>query len=50
MPCGAPLSHGVLEQVLAQLLALIPEAAPAFRSDRDGPLDAPQVVAAGSPL
>lgn len=39
MTRGAPLSHGVLEQVLAQLQTLIPAAAVAFRSDQDGPLD-----------
>ncbi|MCX5937404.1 MAG: hypothetical protein NTW02_04175 [Cyanobium sp. LacPavin_0920_WC12_MAG_62_9] len=35
---GAPLSHGVLEQVLGQLQALIPTSELQFRSDRDGPI------------
>jgi hypothetical protein len=35
---GAPLSHGVLEQVLDQLQALIPTSELQFRSDRDGPI------------
>ena len=35
---GAPLSHGVLEQVLGQLQALIPNSGIQFRSDRDGPI------------
>ena len=35
---GAPLSHGVLEQVLSQLETLIPTSELTFRSDRDGPI------------
>lgn len=35
---GAPLSHGVLEQVLGQIQALIPTSELEFRSDRDGPI------------
>ena len=35
---GAPLSHGVLEQLLGQLQALIPTSELQFRSDRDGPI------------
>ncbi len=49
MTRGAPLSHGVLEQVLAQLLVLIPTAAVAFRSDQDGPLDPAHAAAAARP-
>ncbi|MFM8674751.1 MAG: hypothetical protein ACKOCA_06960 [Vulcanococcus sp.] len=35
---GAPLSHGVLEQVLDVLAELSPGAALIDRSDRDGPI------------
>ena len=35
---GAPLSHGVLEQMLGQLQALIPTSELQYRSDRDGPI------------
>ena len=35
---GAPLSHGVLDQLLGQLQALIPTRELQFRSDRDGPI------------
>ena len=35
---GAPLSHGVLEQLLGQLQALIPTSELQFRSDLDGPI------------
>lgn len=35
---GAPLSQAVLEQVLAHLSVLIPDAQLLYRSDRDGPL------------
>ena len=35
---GVPLSHGVLEQVLGQLKALMPTSELQFRSDRDGPI------------
>jgi len=35
---GAPLSHGVLEQVLGQLQALIPTSELQYRTDLDGPI------------
>jgi hypothetical protein len=35
---GAPLSHGVLEQMLGQLQALMPTSELQYRSDRDGPI------------
>jgi len=38
MGSGAPLSHGVLEQVLDVLAELSPGAALIYRSDRDGPI------------
>ena len=38
MGSGAPLSHAVLEQLLDLLLRLLPGAALAYRSDRDGPI------------
>ena len=38
MGSGAPLSHDVLEQVLDLLMRLLPGAALAYRSDRDGPI------------
>ena len=41
MTRGAPLSHGVLEQVLLQLQKLLPQAALQYRSDRDGPVEQP---------
>jgi hypothetical protein len=36
---GAPLSRGVLEQLLERLLQLLPESGLRYRSDRDGPLE-----------
>ena len=44
MTRGAPLSHGVLEQVLLQLQKLLPQAALQYRSDRDGPVEQPTGV------
>jgi hypothetical protein len=38
MGSGAPLSHAVLEQLLELLMRLLPGAALAYRSDRDGPI------------
>jgi hypothetical protein len=38
MGSGAPLSHGVLEQVLDLLLKLSPGTDLTYRSDRDGPI------------
>jgi len=38
MGSGAPLSHAVLEQLLELLMGLLPGAALAYRSDRDGPI------------
>ena len=35
---GAPLSRGVLEQLLQRLQQLLPESGLRYRSDRDGPL------------
>ena len=35
---GAPISHGVLAQVLDQLTQVVPGAVVQFRSDRDGPV------------
>ena len=35
---GAPHSHGVLEQVLGQLQALIPTSELQYRTDLDGPI------------
>ena len=37
MTRGAPLSHGVLEQVLVQLQKLLPQSTLLYRSDRDVP-------------
>ena len=39
MSRGAPVSRAVLEQVLAQLQALVPGSAVHYRSDRDGPVE-----------
>ena len=36
---GAPLSCGVLDQLLEQLQQLLPESELRYRSDRDGPLE-----------
>lgn len=36
---GAPLSRGVLEQLLQRLQQLLPESGLRYRSDRDGPLE-----------
>jgi hypothetical protein len=36
---GAPLSRGVLEQLLERLQQLLPESGLRYRSDRDGPLE-----------
>jgi hypothetical protein len=36
---GAPLSRGVLEQLLERLHQLLPESGLRYRSDRDGPLE-----------
>ena len=44
MTRGAPFSHGVLEQVLMQLLQLLPQATLQYRSDRDGPVEQPSGV------
>ena len=44
MTRGAPLSHGVLEQVLVQLQNLLPQATLQYRSDRDGPVEQPAGV------
>ena len=44
MTRGAPLSHGVLEQVLMQLQSLLPQATLQYRSDRDGPVEQPAGV------
>jgi hypothetical protein len=38
MGSGAPLSRGVLQQVLARLEELLPGATVTYRSDRDGPI------------
>ncbi len=38
MGAGAPLSHGVLQQVLALLEQQLPGAVLTYRSDRDGPI------------
>ncbi len=35
---GAPLSRGVLEELLQRLQQLLPESGLRYRSDRDGPL------------
>ena len=48
MTRGAPLSHGVLEQVLVQLQKLLPQAALQYRSDRDGPVEQPAGVRSGA--
>jgi len=44
MTRGAPLSHEVLEQMLAQLQNLLPQAMLQYRSDRDGPVEQPAGV------
>ena len=36
---GAPLSRGVLEQLLQRLQQLLPDSGLRYRSDRDGPLE-----------
>ena len=36
---GAPLSRGVLEELLQRLQQLLPESGMRYRSDRDGPLE-----------
>ena len=36
---GAPLSRGVLEQLLQRLQQLLPQCVLRYRSDRDGPLE-----------
>jgi hypothetical protein len=39
MSRGAPLSRGVLEQLLQRLQQLLPDSGLRYRSDRDGPLE-----------
>lgn len=49
MSRGAPLSHGVLEQVLAQLQVLLPTGRLQYRSDRDGPVEQSAGLTRSSP-
>ena len=39
MSRGAPLSRGVLEQILQRIRDLLPESTLQYRSDRDGPVE-----------
>jgi hypothetical protein len=46
---GAPLSCGVLEQLLQRLQQLLPESGLRYRSDRDGPLEPMATSREGDP-
>ena len=46
---GAPLSRGVLEELLQRLEQLLPESGLRYRSDRDGPLKPLTASRSGDP-
>ena len=46
---GAPLSRGVLEELLQRLQHLLPESGLRYRSDRDGPLEPVATSRTGDP-